>query len=156
MNEKSVLKKIKMKLAIFRILSMVALIALVLSACTSSLVTDEPEKVIVNNGSYWNISSAQLNKMLEDKDFLFVNVHIPYYAEIVGTDFFIPFDKVEENISQFPQDKEAKIVLYCQSGNMSATAAKKLVELGYTNVWNLKTGMIAWEAEGYTLIRNPQ
>jgi rhodanese-related sulfurtransferase len=36
----------------------------------------------------------------------------------------------------------------------SAIAARKLVELGYTNIWNLKVGMVEWEDEGYPLLRN--
>ncbi|MDX1251538.1 MAG: hypothetical protein IDH49_04670 [Gammaproteobacteria bacterium] len=34
---------------------------------------------------------------------------------------------------------------------MSAIAAEKLVRLGYTNVWNLQGGMMAWEKAGYRL-----
>lgn len=33
--------------------------------------------------------------------------------------------------------KDRKIVLYCRSGSRSSSAAKKLVEIGYTNVYDL-------------------
>jgi rhodanese-related sulfurtransferase len=36
---------------------------------------------------------------------------------------------------------------------MSQIAAEKLVSLGYTNVWNLKGGMVDWEQTGYDLER---
>ncbi len=35
---------------------------------------------------------------------------------------------------------------------MSATAAEALVGLGYTNVWNLEGGMIAWDQAGFPLL----
>jgi rhodanese-related sulfurtransferase len=35
---------------------------------------------------------------------------------------------------------------------MSVTAARALVRLGYTDVWNLDGGMIAWRAAGYPLL----
>jgi hypothetical protein len=35
--------------------------------------------------------------------------------------------------------------------DMSSIAAEKLVELGYTNVWNLSGGMAAWEQAGFPL-----
>ena len=42
-------------------------------------------------------------------------------------------------------------MLYCRSGNMSAEAAEMLVGLGYTDVWDLRGGMIAWERAGFRL-----
>ncbi|MGF7008020.1 rhodanese-like domain-containing protein [Aminobacter sp. BE322] len=99
------------------------------------------------------ISSDELAGMLKRKDFAFVNVHIPYEGEIEGTDAFIPFDKMDENLDKLPKDKNAKVVLYCRSGRMSAVAAKRLTELGYTQVSDLTGGMIAWEASGRQILK---
>ena len=89
--------------------------------------------------------------MLKDKDFALINVHIPFAGNIAGTDQSIAYDEIEKNLSQLPADKDAKIVLYCRSGHMSQIAAEKLVALGYTNIWNLKGGMIEWEKQGFDL-----
>ncbi len=91
--------------------------------------------------------------MLKNKDFVFVNVHIPFAGDIANTDLSIPYDQISasENLSQFPADKNAKIVLYCRSGRMSAIAAEELVSLGYTNIWELKGGMVDWEQAGYNI-----
>lgn len=103
-------------------------------------------------GSYRDITSAQLTEMLENKDFLFVNVHIPYEGEIPETDRFVPYNEIEQNLSEFPENKGAKIVFYCRSGSMSSIAAKTLVSLGFTNVWNLDGGIVEWERQGYELL----
>ena len=36
---------------------------------------------------------------------------------------------------------------------MSAIAARTLVKLGYTDVWNLDGGIVAWTEAGYPLQR---
>ncbi len=100
---------------------------------------------------YFDITSDQLYEMLKSKDFYFVNVHIPYAGEIEGTDAFIPYDEIAQNLDKLPADKNAKIVLYCQSGRMSEIAAQELSDLGYTNVYNHLLGMHDWQSKGYIL-----
>jgi rhodanese-related sulfurtransferase len=39
---------------------------------------------------------------------------------------------------------------------MSGKAARELVSLGYTDVWNLDGGMIAWKQAGYPLLDTKQ
>lgn len=89
--------------------------------------------------------------MLESKDFLFVNTHIPFDGDIPNTDLSMPFNEIEQYLDQLPSDKGAKIVLYCRSGNMSTDAAEQLVKLGYTNVYELDGGFNAWEVAGLAI-----
>ena len=130
---------------------------LFLSACQSEKVDLTGEKVSVNGGSYTNINSQQLDALFENKDFVLVNVHIPFAGDIPNTDLSIPYDQITESqyLSQLPTDKTAKIVLYCRSGRMSQITAEKLVLLGYTNIWNLKEGMVEWEQAGYEIEKQP-
>ena len=130
-------------------LFLLLIIALFLTACQSQPVTGE--EVAVTGGSYNNVTPQELNTMLKDKNFALINVHIPFAGNIAGTDQSIAYDEIEKNLSQLPADKDAKIVLYCRSGHMSQIAAEKLVALGYTNIWNLKGGMIEWEMHGFDL-----
>jgi rhodanese-related sulfurtransferase len=133
--------------------------SLILAGCASKASTTveavpvevKGEKVAVAGGAYSDASVAELQAMLKNKDFTFVNVHIPFEGDIAGTDLSIPYNEIDQNLSKLPADKGAKIVLYCRSGNMSSIAAKTLVGLGYTNVWNLKGGMVAWEKAGLPL-----
>ena len=134
-------------------LSLFMLAAVVLSACGQTSPTpSEGEGVKGGGGSYRDITPAQLASMRENKDFLLVNVHIPYGGELPDTDLFVPFNEIEQNLSRFPANKEAQIVVYCRSGPMSAAAAGTLVSLGFTNVWDLDGGMRQWESQGYELI----
>ena len=125
--------------------------AVILVGCQSKSVTGEAVTAV--GGSYQNITSDELNAMLKNKDFVFVNVHIPFAGNIANTDLSIPYDQISipENLSQLPDDKNAKIVLYCRSGRMSEIAAEELVSLGYTDIWNLTGGMVEWEQTGFKI-----
>jgi phage shock protein E len=127
------------------------LITAVLAACQSKSVTEE--KITVSDGTYVNVSPAELNTMLKNKDFVFINVHVPFAGNIADTDLSIPYDQISapENLAQLPVDKNAKIILYCRSGRMSEIAAKELVSLGYNNIWNLEGGMVGWEQAGFKI-----
>jgi phage shock protein E len=122
---------------------------LITTACQSKTVTGEV--VSVEGGSYKDVSATELATMLKNKDFVFINVHIPFAGNIAGTDLSIPYDEIGQNLSQLPTDKNAQIVLYCRSGRMSEIAAEELVSLGYINIRNLKGGMVGWEEAGYEI-----
>src|SRR5512139_147149 len=110
------------------------------------------QKVSVEGGSYTDVSVAEMQAMLANKDFTFVNVHIPFEGNIAKTDFSIPYDQIGQNLDKLPE-KTAKIVLYCRSGRMSDIAARELVSKGYNNIWNLDGGMVAWEGVGLPIER---
>ncbi|MBI5949463.1 MAG: rhodanese-like domain-containing protein [Chloroflexi bacterium] len=107
-------------------------------------------------GGFRRLTAVELDAMLKAEDVPLVNVHIPYEGELAGTGAFIPFDHIAEELDQLPADKSAKIVLYCRSGRMSTEAAQALVLLGYTNVWELGGGMIAWEKAGFEVLQKPR
>lgn len=130
--------------------------AVLLTACggsTNSQAAGEGRTVSVPGGEYTNINPSQLQAMLLEKDFLFVNVHVPFSGDIPETDVSIPFNQMEQNLDELPDDKDAKIVIYCRSGSMSRDAVQDLARLGYTNIWNLEGGFIAWEQAGLPLVK---
>jgi rhodanese-related sulfurtransferase len=132
------------------------LVLLVVSACgnqpsPTNSSDDFGKRVEVPGGAYTDVSVTELQTLLASKDFTFVNVHIPFEGDIAQTDLSIPYDEIEQNLGMLPQEKAAKIVLYCRSDRMSRIAAEKLVELGYANIWNLDGGMLAWEQAGLPL-----
>ena len=134
----------------FLLLPIVLLV--ILSACGGTSSSEVGvDQVSVQGGEYTNISVADLQTLLENKDFLFINVHVPFAGDIPNTDLSIPFDRIQQNVDKLPEDKGAKIVLYCRSGSMSSVSATELVKLGYTNIWNLEDGFNAWEQAGLPL-----
>ena len=141
-----------------RLLFPVVLTVLLVSACTQSTpaVNTQSALNLTTAKSYQSINVTQLKSIMDNKDFLLVNVHIPYEGEIAGTDLFIPYNEIEKNLSKLPADKSARIIVYCRSGSMSSIAAKTLTDLGYTNITDVEGGMFAWEMQDYPLIQTPQ
>jgi rhodanese-related sulfurtransferase len=121
---------------------------------TPAAVSSQVGVVVQGKGGHWtNVTADQLAGMLTHKDFTLVNVKTPYIGEIDGTDLYIPYDHLAANASALPGNKGARILVYCRSGAESAIAAQTLLDLRYTNVWNLDGGMNAWQASGRTLVQ---
>lgn len=61
----------------------------------------------------------------------------------------LEFMAIDKLAKQFGQDCE--IVTYCLKGPRGALAAYQLKKLGFTNVKNLKGGILEWLAKGNTI-----
>ncbi len=103
--------------------------------------------------AYENIYIDQFVKMMDQKDFILINVHVPYYGEIAQTDLLVPFKAIEQYKKDLPKDKNTKIVVYCMMGPMGDIAAEILANMGYTRVSNFQGGMMAWTQTGRHLQR---
>lgn len=61
----------------------------------------------------------------------------------------IPYDELEQRADELPEDKDTTILLYCRSGNRSQLAAQTLLDLGYTDIVELNSGINGWKDAGY-------
>ncbi|MBX3066364.1 MAG: rhodanese-like domain-containing protein [Anaerolineae bacterium] len=61
----------------------------------------------------------------------------------------ISVDELQSRLSEVPHD--VPVIVYCRSGNRSATAAKILKDAGYTSIYDLG-GIAAWIAQGMPVI----
>lgn len=107
--------------------------------------------IVPTIAGYYELSVEGLQAVMQQKSFTLINVHIPFEGRIKGTDLEIPYDAIDLALDKLPVEKGAPIVLYCQSGRMSEIAAQRLVELGYTRVFHVPGGMLAWEEAGFAL-----
>ena len=55
----------------------------------------------------------------------------------------VPLSDIGDKIKKLKKDKE--LVVYCENGNRSIWAIKRLMGMGYKNLFNLKGGYNAWK-----------
>jgi sulfur-carrier protein adenylyltransferase/sulfurtransferase len=64
----------------------------------------------------------------------------------------MPKSFLESRIEGTAPDRDQHIILYCQSGNRSAWAARTLIDdLGYSNVESMTGGITLWKDRGYAV-----
>lgn len=99
-----------------------------------------------DGNSYKTIDTNAAMELIE-KDAIVIDVrdNSEYVSGHIDGAINIPVD----SISLISYTKDTNIILYCASGMRSANAAKELIDLGYTNVYNLDGGLINW---GYDLV----
>lgn len=103
-----------------------------------------------------NLPSQEFKEWLETKrsQVYLLDVRTPAEYEeghIDQPDARIDYREIKERLDQLPQDKRTPILVYCRSGNRSAQAAQTLLDLGYTQVYNLEKGILDWQAQGFSL-----
>ncbi len=87
-------------------------------------------------------------KIDHNEDFQLIDVREPFEYEVSNLNGEnIPLAGVIIEAGKI--DKEKPVVIQCRSGKRSAAAIMQLEQqLGYTNLYNLKGGILAW-AEAY-------
>jgi rhodanese-related sulfurtransferase len=65
----------------------------------------------------------------------------------------IPLGKLRERIGELERFREKPLVVVCRSGSRSATACALLSREGFTQVYNLSGGIMAWQKAGLPVER---
>lgn len=119
---------------------------LLLVSCQNTVTNDSEEEEAT--AVYRKISAEEAKGMMDEEGYMIVDVReLSEYAEghIPGA-VLVPLGTIQsEDLTLLP-DKDQKLLLYCRSGNRSGQAAKKLVSLGYTNVYDFG-GIVDWPYE---------
>ncbi len=100
------------------------------------------------------ISADEVKQALDKKQDVFIlDVRTPGEfdsARIKGA-INVPVDQIEDKILSVIPDKKKKIYVYCLSASRSVSAVDRMIKLGYSEVYNLTSGLLAWRAKQYPL-----
>jgi len=94
------------------------------------------------------ITVKELKEKIDRKEtFQLIDVREPHehdYANISGE--LIPMNQIITQKEKIQSDKP--VIIYCRSGNRSAVVIQALEQrFGFTNLYNLKGGILAWSRE---------
>ncbi len=111
------------------------LLVFVITACSTDVPTVTPNQ------------AAQL---FSDKEAVIVDVReqAEWDEQHIDGAIFIPLNQVESRMSELAQYKDSPIIVQCRSGKRSNIAGAKLIDAGFTKVYNLEGGILAWDKQG--------
>lgn len=92
--------------------------------------------------------TVQELKAMKDagEDFELIDVRESYEVDICSLGGkHIPMGEVMARLDEIPKDR--KVVVHCRSGGRSGTIVQFLESSGFSNVYNLQGGIIAWANE---------
>ncbi|AKB52334.1 hypothetical protein MSBRW_3081 [Methanosarcina barkeri str. Wiesmoor] len=108
------------------------------------------------------VSVQEAKEMIEKGDVFVLDVRTPdeFNSSHIKGATLIPLSNafgsnlsseslLKAHIDEVPKEK---ILVYCRTGRRSDTAGRMLVNAGYTQVYNMVGGIIAWTDAGYPVV----
>jgi len=101
-----------------------------------------------------SVSVDDVKKALDAKEqSVLLDVRTPqeYEKGHIHGSINIPVGEIEKTVVSLLPDKQQKIVVYCLSGSRSVLAVDMMIKQGYTHVFDMTSGLLAWRAKKYPL-----
>ena len=121
-----------------------------LTACATENIKSNPDSGndVANQteATYQKISGEDAKDMMEDGNpFILLDVRTDeeFKENRIEGAILIPDYEIVSRVEKELVDKDARILIYCRSGRRSALAAKEMINMGYTNVYDFG-GIIDW------------
>ena len=110
---------------------------------------DADNKNQTSGAEYRRITAAEAKTRIDSGDevvILDVRTEGEYNTEHIPNAILIPNETIADKMPDLLPDLDAEILIYCRSGNRSAEATRKLIQIGYTNVYDFG-GINSWQYE---------
>jgi len=127
---------------VMRIVIAILIIVALLGTATWFLTNRQPTSSSDRSESSVKLVSArEFEELSQNPQTFILDVHIPEQEHIPGTDAYVPYNEIQNNIDKLPKDKNTPLLVYCRSGSMSRQASAALAKMGYTNIYDLEGGI---------------
>lgn len=102
-------------------------------------------------GSITDISAAEARQLIAADNPFILDVRTPveFQSGHIPGAVLIPVQQLAKRIGEIAAQRDRKVFVYCRSGNRSTVAAKILKDAGFRAIFNLRHGILEWQAAGY-------
>ncbi|WP_225752766.1 rhodanese-like domain-containing protein [Actinotalea sp. Marseille-Q4924] len=100
--------------------------------------------------SVTDVGPTAFAELADDPDVTVLDVRTPqefaagHLPDAVNIDSSAP--DFADAVGRLPKD--GRYLVYCQTSNRSGVATDRMVDLGFTDVYDLQGGIVAWAGEG--------
>ncbi len=135
-----------------KVLVIVLALIFILPGCSSNEESNETSSEISTENTeavYREITAEQAKEMMDSGEeiiILDVRTDAEFEEAHIEGAILIPDYEIENLAESQLPDKNSTILIYCRSGRRSEGAALKLVEMGYTGIYDFG-GIIDWPYE---------
>lgn len=93
------------------------------------------------------ITPTEATRLLSHEQAVILDVREPkeHSQGHIVDDLFVPLAELEGRMAELDRYKEQPLIVYCRSGHRSRSACAKLAKRGFTRLYNLAGGILAWE-----------
>lgn len=99
----------------------------------------------IKTAVYKKITAEEAKIMIDEGSITILDVRdqSEYDEGHIENAILIPYTEIRDKATAVVPDKNARILVYCRSGRRSEIAAKELIDMGYTNVYDIG-GLLDW------------
>jgi len=92
----------------------------------------------------------------EGKKAILLDVRTPgeFAAGHIDGSVNIELNRLKQDLEDAIPEKTKAVYVYCLSGSRSDLAAPLLERLGYKDVFSVTSGLLAWRAKGFPLVKS--
>jgi len=97
----------------------------------------------------WDKTPQQVVQIMNGGNSLILDVRENKEFETghIADSVHIPMSEVKNRLSELDKYKDSQVVVSCRSGQRSSRTCSLLKKNGFSNISNLKGGIVAWESD---------
>lgn len=113
------------------------------------------EAINYSSAAYREVLSAEAAKFIDNLNPLILDVRTSreYSGGHIKNSTLLPLQEFQRRVGELASHKNDPVFVYCRTGNRSTVAAKILVDQGFTNVVNLRRGIVEWRKAGLPVVK---